>query len=1140
MKARKIALVSAVLSTGFAALHAQVVEGKNVPSATTAESPVELSPFVVSSTQDTGYLAASTLAGTRLNTPLKDLGASISVYSKNFLNDIGATNPSELFVYATSMEAGGAGGNFTGATNDSSFQNPSNGIIQTEPQGVSRSRGLAAPSFTRGLFPSSIPMDSYNTDAVTVNRGANGILFGTGSPAGVVDTSLIQADTSRDRNTVVARYGNNDSLRASIDLNRVLIPQKLALRIAALRDRNEFNQRPAFEDKSRIYGAVAYRPARSTALRASFESGNTLANRPQTILPFDSVSLWTESGRPSFDWTFYDDPARNPSAAVQNAGTVVPLGIALNQINQNSVVLVYNNPGDTSPAYSFVTTLPSTAGTAANAIKTQIFNPIVNRDLAADTIGFWSSPNFGEIAGGLWTADLLAKYNLQALGNVPGLVPAGRKFFGFRNYDVFNFAKHQIYESGRQRESFHAFDVALEQRAWRDRVGVELAYHAERYDTHDNRDLMFGTTSSPIRIDTNVTLPNGQPNPNLGRPFMLSGQQNYGETFTKRESFRATAFLRYDFKDLGPTWGRWLGRHVLTGLYQQKATDQISNAFRFASDGEASLAISPNIGSLGRIRPAEIIYVGPSLIGNNNPLRLQPVKIPLLQAGPVAVPLSATSYFSRAAGATDPGTFRSAPVSLVEIIAGGTLSRDVIKSQAAVLQSYWLKEYLITTVGWSRDEDYLGRRTVTFVPNPANPNDPGKAHYSFSDLSFPRTPPRLAAGEGLSWSAVLRWPTRLPKGVDFRLFFNKSSNFAPAGGAFNGFFEPLPSQRGKTKEFGFNLSAFAEKLTIRFNTFQTNQTNVKIDPGFLGVMYNFFILPADYWSTEANINPQLAAQRNADLQLLLSGVPSNFLDLWNWKLVGTAPNLTTTHPQNISSGSDTTDYSAKGLEMDIVFNPTANWRIMANVSKQESVQTNILPFLQKLIVKMTPIWDKLGGVPYANYPEGWQPGDPIPANFQLFRDRLNTDFFVPYASYAAAAGTRSAEQRKWRANLVTSYTFSRESPFGPALRGWSIGAGVRWQERAAIGYPYRLKADRSVSIDVAHPYYGPPETNVDGWIGYGRKLWQNRINWKVRLNATNLIGDTSPIPINTQPWGEIASVRIPPEKRWYLTNTFDF
>ena len=1103
--------------------------------AASEEAIVELSPFVVTSTQDTGYRAASTLVGTRLNTQVKDLGASISIYTKDFLNDIGATNTSELLIYGTSTEAAGPGGNFSGTNSDINAAFTLNGGQQSNPQGASRSRGLAAPSFTRGLCPSSLPMDSYNTEAVTVNRGANAILFGTGSPAGVVDTSLIQADIRRDSNTVVARYGDNDSYRASIDLNHMLIPQKLALRIAALRDKNEFDQRPAFEDKRRIFGAVAYQPARSSALRVSFESGNTMANRPITIPPFDNMSsFWYAAGRPGFDWSFYDDPARNPSAAAQNAGSFVTPMLAANRMAQPQVLVGYNNPGDTSPGFSFVQQLANTTGTAADVIKNQVFNPLVNRDLAADTITFLSTRNIAELPGSFWTASNVLP------GNLPGLVPAGLKSQGFTNYDAFNFAKHQIYENGRQSESFHAFDVALEQRAWQDRIGAELAYHAERYDTHDRRDFMFGSTTSHVRIDANVTLPNGQPNPNFGRPFILSGQQGYGESFTERESLRATAFLRFNFKDLSPTWGRWLGRHILTGLYQKDARDGISTSYRLALDGAAAKSLSPNVGAINR-RPLVITYMGPSIIGNNNPLRLEPVKTPLLQAGPANVPISATSYYSRAANATDPGTFLTAPVSFVELNNGSTLSRDVIKSQAFVLQSYWLKEYLITTVGWRRDEDYFSSQAPSFVANPSDPNDSGKVHYGFADISFPRTPPLLAAGETTSWSAVLRWPTRLPKGVDFRLFFNQASNFAPRGGVMNGFFQPLPSQQGNTKEFGFNLSAFADKLTIRFNTFETNQTNLAQKPSALtNLIYNGFVIAADNWATEANINPQLATQRNADLQLLLSLMPSNYLDFWSWKLAGAAPNLTTTHvlagQQNIA---DTSDYSAKGLEMDVTYNPTPNWRIMANVSKQETVQSNVLPFLGSLIERMTPVWNQLGGVPYGHYPEGWKPGDSL-AGVQLLRDWLSTNVLVPYYTAQATAGSRSAEQRKWRANLVTSYTFSRESPFGPALKGWSIGTGIRWQDKVAIGYPYKRNADQSVSLDIAHPYFGPQDINVDGWIGYGRKVWQNRINWKVRLSATNLIGGTSLIPISTQPLGETAFARIPPEKRWYLTNTFGF
>src|SRR6185436_144717 len=79
---------------------------------------VELSPFVVNEGKDNGYQAASTLAGTRLDTPLKDLGAAISIYTKDFLSDIGATSANDFLIYATGMEAAGPGGNYSGATDD--------------------------------------------------------------------------------------------------------------------------------------------------------------------------------------------------------------------------------------------------------------------------------------------------------------------------------------------------------------------------------------------------------------------------------------------------------------------------------------------------------------------------------------------------------------------------------------------------------------------------------------------------------------------------------------------------------------------------------------------------------------------------------------------------------------------------------------------------------------------------------------------------------------------------------------------------------------------------------------------------------------------------------------------------------------
>ena len=53
-----------------------------------------LSPFEISEKLTVGYLANDTLAGTRINTKLKDVANSVQVLTKEFLEDTGATSGS--------------------------------------------------------------------------------------------------------------------------------------------------------------------------------------------------------------------------------------------------------------------------------------------------------------------------------------------------------------------------------------------------------------------------------------------------------------------------------------------------------------------------------------------------------------------------------------------------------------------------------------------------------------------------------------------------------------------------------------------------------------------------------------------------------------------------------------------------------------------------------------------------------------------------------------------------------------------------------------------------------------------------------------------------------------------------------------
>jgi hypothetical protein len=287
---------------------------------------------------------------------------------------------------------------------------------------------------------------------------------------------------------------------------------------------------------------------------------------------------------------------------------------------------------------------------------------------------------------------------------------------------------------------------------------------------------------------------------------------------------------------------------------------------------------------------------------------------------------------------------------------------------------------------------------------------------------------------------------------------------------------------------------------------------------------------------------------NAAIARLTSALPSNYLSLRNWTVSGTAPNIGVSFTDLIAS--DTTDFTAKGAEIDLIYNPRRNWRILFNIAKQETVESNVRALTKAFRALMDPVYqsritDPVSGVsvafrdiPLNGYPAGTGPANP-PANIPTFGDSLRAED-VSLATLLATEGAASAEQRTWRANLVTNYDFGRTSIFGDKLRGWSVGTGVRWQSKYAIGYPVTTDTSGVVRIHVGSPYYAPADLNVDAWIGYKRKIWQDRVEWKVQLNGSNVIGGNGLKTIAAQPWGEPASVRLPPERRWFITNTFEF
>src|SRR5262249_28294698 len=72
----------------------------------TADEVVALPEFTVSTAQDKGYLAANSVSGTRISTPIKELPFAINAFTQQFITDIAARNLGDVGQYAPGVTAG--------------------------------------------------------------------------------------------------------------------------------------------------------------------------------------------------------------------------------------------------------------------------------------------------------------------------------------------------------------------------------------------------------------------------------------------------------------------------------------------------------------------------------------------------------------------------------------------------------------------------------------------------------------------------------------------------------------------------------------------------------------------------------------------------------------------------------------------------------------------------------------------------------------------------------------------------------------------------------------------------------------------------------------------------------------------------
>jgi Outer membrane receptor for ferric coprogen and ferric-rhodotorulic acid len=1163
------------------------------------DEPIVLSPFVVDATEDTGsYQANSTLAGTRIRTDLRDLSSAISVVTKQFLDDVGAKSNTDLLVYTTNTEVAGPRGNFSSVAGG---QNYNESVVR--PQANTRVRGLDRADNTRDYFLTEIPWDSYNVDRIDLQRGPNSILFGLGSPAGIINASVNTAGFKNSRK-VENRFDEFGSIRTSLDLNQVIVPNTLSIRVSALEDHAKYQQKPAYRDDRRQFTALRYEPKlfgeqNPTSFRVNYERGEIDANYPRSIPPVDTITPWFNSLN---KLTLDPNEARASFGTAGGAQAWFPNEAFMGNQFSADIVGYYPNTDSASPNFAVIAT-----------------NNYMGFGIGTD----------GAIDRGIGGIYQYRPFNIAVFSQYARTAEAGipgGAFYGdysLMDPTIFDFY-HNLLDGPNKHEfeDWTAANFAFSQSFLNNRLNLELVYDRQRY-TNGGRGGLGGRAYG-ISVDFNEYRADGSANPDLGRPYVAAGYGggSYNESY--RDVYRATLVGELRADDfLEKSWlTTFLGRHLITGLYTDDTRKTANINWKGAAPEAALLEqvhnISPGVLNSNERNYEWVTYIGPDLRGASSASGANLSRLTTFIQPPRDIALkffdshwnapdvdpAAEYIFLNPLGEIQTSTQSENPDNYVgwrtqtfrmlngddpedreSLYTGAQRNRVTTESRAITWQGYLLDGNLVGTFGWRRDE-------VKNVANNATRDALGVSspHFNFVENAGNT---RVVTGESKTWGAVAhlpkQWAEKMPLGTTISAFYNRGQNFKADAPRADVEGKILPNPTGRTKDYGFVIRTLDDKLSLKVNWYETQVGNATLQAGtnggFGSTAYYLWAVPSwavthaiagyeymngrnpnDAWignyaaqaagadAGDTNWQPGTPNFENSEATALqraayadfFNNMPltQSFFDAYGMQV--SVAGLKSGDPRNglvpawqagyrndiqpsgngniLSVGAPpvtTTDTLSKGVEYELVAQPTKNWNISLNASKTFASLTNVAGTIRDYIDTYT---DFLAGPAGDIRLWGTDPNN-------SFRNYWRDNILAPYNVILSNEGRMVPELAKWRFNGVTTYRFDEG-----ALKGSWIGGAVRWEGKRIIGYAYSSQIG---SLDVTSPFYSPEEIHYDMWVGYSRKLTP-KVNWRIQLNLRNVGEDNHIVPISKNPDGSTNFVRIVEGMSWQITNTFQF
>ncbi len=1079
------------------------------PSASPGDEVVQLSPFEVVD-NNRGYYGANTMSGTRLNAKIADLASSITVVTKEQMADFAMLDINDIFAYEASTEGSG---NYTDFSFNSSAQPNDN--LSNNPNTANRVRGLASANIAYSGFETSrrVPLDPISADAVEISRGPNSSLFGLGNASGTANTVAATANLSRNRTQVqgrMDRFGRANGeggYRESVDVNRVLLKDKLALRVSQVMQKTGYNLQPAGIQAERYNAMVKYRPFRNTTISATYQYFHQYGRRPNSVTPRDGVSPWLASGAPT--WDPVTTTAYINGSAVNNRGVpVTTLGGGIPQINGSAVFSSAFQTSGRGTSLMYIDQGGVSYWTAPRGTSTQ--DALLTTTASNNQTGFnyvLLNPQRQRATQPLWTSD--GAVSSKSLYDWSRINSAAMNNVNERNGTSLVTVDHLFVDTRRQM------------------LAAQLGWFREDAPIQ-RRDFPLGSSGSTyLYVDPNLRRLDGTPNPFFLRPFLGSSEVSVIEQPLLNDTFRAQLAYKLDFR-AEKSGLRWLGLLQASGFGEYKHNATRTFYYQLAmQDNHAWLAANTpraNSGLLaGDTLPQDAVSPTGSrsfrfyYVGDNQGYNFDYAP----NRGEIPGRYTYTWGNFAAGQATNEPT-QAGYTASINGTAGAQNSLKIQKTQGVVLQSYLLQDRLIGTFGLRKDKVY----TKAGVNAHLLPD--GQTHDYEWDQQWASGDYKTNQGRTRTVGGVLKITPWLSAHA------NKSDSFIPADQAINLHGEALPNPQGKGQDWGFTLNLFDGKLNFRANQFHTRTAN---DRSGNSSTYATRAVKVDIFDGQNARNFSLDARSRQWIQAT-TGATGAALDAAVAQTMQLDAKLVSLLQTSVNFGglpiAEAQDAVSKGREFEIHYNPTNYWTIKANVTQDETIQAAIAQDLLDYLAERTPVWnsiiDKETGQPWFTSSYAAQ---------QTARNYLPGNVTTPLGIAQQTVGKSLPQIRKYHANLSTNL-YLRGLTEHRLLRNFNVGGALRWEDKGSIGY-YGVEQLPAIinNLDRNNPVYDKSHLYIDLLAAYRTKIFANKVGLTVQLNVKNVQEGGRLQGVSAFPDGTPNAYRIIDPRQFILTATFD-